>query len=215
MAQISYIKLYNYLTEIANYERISALRTIFRLRKLPKELLSAVSQIIENKTPNICINDVSFEDLVEKDGMRPIAAILMLDWLRREPEAALTYLSECTLRSPIMHLTDQQHNELDQAIAQLEKEVKDKVESANPYDDSSEDINVDSALNLDEGKTSLQEFIDEIHIEDSLNEKKESKEQTEIIDIQDQISNEEGIQSKEVLSKEQGVLEQNQTSVND
>ena len=127
MSQISYIKLYNYLTEIANYERISALRTIFRLRKLPKNLLIAVSQIVDGKTPKLVVNDISYEELVEKDGMKPIAAVLMLDWLRREPEAALAYMSECTLRSPIKPLTKEQHDELDQAIARLEKEVKEKV----------------------------------------------------------------------------------------
>lgn len=172
MSKISYIKLYGYLTETAKYERISALRTIFRLRKLPKELLMAVSQIMDGKTPEpvIVINDISYEELVEKDGMKPIAAILMLDWLRREPEAALAYLSECILRSPIMPLTKEQHDELDLAIAQLEKDVKEKVEPVNPYDESTEDIDTEKAPAMEDGKTSLQEFISEIGSKDALNE---------------------------------------------
>lgn len=186
MSQISYIKLYNYLTEIVNYERISALRTIFRLRKLPKNLLNAVSQIVDGKTPELVVNDISYEELVEKDGMKPIAAVLMLDWLRREPEAALAYMSECTLRSPIKPLTKEQHDELDQAIARLEKEVKEKVEPVNSYDESSEDIDVENAPSIDEGKTSLQEFAEEITQEEALPEEAKIEEQTETTDSQKQ-----------------------------
>ena len=170
MSQISYIKLYNYLTEIDNYERISALRTIFRLRKLPKNFLIAVSQIVDCKTPKLVVNDISYEDLVEKDGMKPMAAVLMLDWLRREPEAALSYMSECTLRSPIKPLTKEQHDELDQAIAQLEKEVKEDVKPVNSYDESKEDIDIEKAPTLEEEQTSLQEFLSEIKNDGTSNE---------------------------------------------
>lgn len=214
MSQISYIKLYNYLTEIANYERISALRTIFRLRKLPKNLLVAVSQIVDGKTPKVVVNDISYEELVEKDGMKPIAAVLMLDWLRREPEAALAYMSECTLRSPIKPLTKEQHDELDQAIAQLEKEVKEKVEPVNTYDESSEDIDVENAPSIDEGKTSLQEFVEEIAQEEALPEKTKIEEQTETTDSQKQDNIKEETPLGEVPSKKQIELDENKISEN-
>lgn len=214
MSQISYIKLYNYLTEIANYERISALRTIFRLRKLPKNLLVAVSQIVDGKTPKVVVNDISYEELVEKDGMKPIAAVLMLDWLRREPEAALAYMSECTLRSPIKPLTKEQHDELDQAIAQLEKEVKEKVEPVNTYDESSEDIDVENAPSIDEGKTSLQEFVEEIAQEEALPEKTKIEEQTETTDSQKQDNIKEETPLDEVPSKKQIELDENKISEN-
>lgn len=201
MSQISYIKLYNYLTEIANYERVSALRTIFRLRKLPKKMLLAVSQIIEGKTPTLVVNDISYEELVEKDGMKPIAAVLMLDWLRREPEAALSYLSECTLRSPIKPLTKEQHDELDQAIAQLEKEVKEDVKPVNSYEESSEDIDVENAPSLEDGKTSLQEFIEEISQEESLNEEK-------VVEEKKEEGKTEPIESQKDSSKEEAPLEE-------
>ena len=214
MSQISYIKLYNYLTEIANYERISALRTIFRLRKLPKNLLNAVSQIVDGKTPKIAVNDISYEELVEKDGMKPIAAVLMLDWLRREPEAALAYMSECTLRSPIKPLTKEQHDELDQAIARLEKEVKEKVEPVNSYDESSEDIDVENAPSIDEGKTSLQEFVEEIAQEEALPEEIKIEEQTETTDSQKQDNIKEETTLVEIPSEKQKEFDGNQISEN-
>lgn len=214
MSQISYIKLYNYLTEIANYERISALRTIFRLRKLPKNLLIAVSQIVDGKTPKLVVNDISYEELVEKDGMKPIAAVLMLDWLRREPEAALAYMSECTLRAPIKPLTKEQHDELDQAIARLEKEVKEKVEPVNSYDESSDDIDVENAPSLDEEKTSLQDFVEEIAQEESLPEETKIEEQTDTTNSQKQESSKEETPLDEVPSKKQIELDENKISEN-
>ena len=107
MKVIEYIKIYNYLKEVEELDVIDTLRTIYRLRKLPKELLLAVETVISGKTPVITINGVSYEELVEKDGMKPIRAILMLDWIRREPEAAFAYMAECTRRAPIMPLNSE------------------------------------------------------------------------------------------------------------
>ena len=79
----------------------------------------------------------------------------------------------------IKPLTKEQHDELDQAIAQLEKEVKEDVKPVNSYDESSEDIDVANAPSLEDGKTSLQEFIEEISQEESLNGEKVVEEKTE------------------------------------
>ena len=64
------------------------------------------------------------EELVEKDGMRPIRAILMLDWIRREPDAAFAYMAECTRRAPIMPLNSEELDEVKLAIERLKKQVK-------------------------------------------------------------------------------------------
>lgn len=142
MKVIEYIKIYNYLKEVEELDVIDTLRTIYRLRKLPKELLLAVETVISGKTPVITINGVSYEELVEKDGMKPIRAILMLDWIRREPEAAFAYMAECTRRAPIMPLNSEELDEVTLAIQRLQKQVKEQPKPINEFDEIKNDIEI-------------------------------------------------------------------------
>ena len=48
------------------------------------------------------INGVSLSELIEKDDMKPVRAILMLDWIRREPAVALRYMSRERLMAPFV-----------------------------------------------------------------------------------------------------------------
>lgn len=142
MKVIEYIKIYNYLKEVEELDVIDTLRTIYRLRKLPKELLLAVETVVSGKTPVITINGVSYEELVEKDGMKPIRAILMLDWIRREPEAAFAYMAECTRRAPIMPLNSEELDEVTLAIQRLQKQVKEQPKPINEFDEIKNDIEI-------------------------------------------------------------------------
>lgn len=142
MKVIEYIKLYNYMVEVEGLVKTQVLRNILRIRKLPKELQEAVQIIINHPDayPNITIEGVTFEELVDKDGMKKIRAILMLDWIRREPEAAISYMAENSMRAPIQPLNQEELAELDVAIERLKKQVKVQPKEEPEIDKSEEDI---------------------------------------------------------------------------
>lgn len=142
MKVIEYVRIFNYLKDVEELDLVNILRTIYKLRKLPKELLLAVDSVISGKEPTITINGVSYEELVEKDGMRPIRAILMLDWIRREPDAAFAYMAECTRRAPIMPLNSEELDEVKLAIERLKKQVKEQPKPVNGFEDIKTDIEI-------------------------------------------------------------------------
>lgn len=139
MKTIKYIKLFEYLRDVEELEGIQIFRTIIRIRKLPKSFLIAVNDIIEKGNCNLEVEGVSYEDLVEKDGMKPIRAILFLDWLRTEPESALAYMEEkAYMRAPIQPLTEEEQEELNESIKKL-KELVDVMPETEPEVDKSKD----------------------------------------------------------------------------
>ena len=214
MKVIQYIRLYEYLREKEGLEGIQILRNIYRLRKLPRTFLIEVEKLLNGQEPQIEVECVSYQELTEKDGMLPIRAILMLDWIRRDSYAAFKYMEKKGLRAPIKPLTTEEEDAIDEAIARLEKEVKEKVEPVNSYDESSEDIDVENAPSLDEEKTSLQDFVVEIAQEESLLEETKIEEQTDTTNSQKQESSKEETPLDEVPSKKQIELDENKTSEN-
>lgn len=111
MKIIRYISLFRYLIEDEGLNPASAYRNIQRIRKLPREFKQAVFDILSSYVPDIEVEDVSFRELTEDDGMKPIRAILMLDWLRREPAVAIRYMATERLRSPMVGLPEQKVEE--------------------------------------------------------------------------------------------------------
>ena len=140
MRIIEYIKLFNYLKDVEELEGMDVIRTIYRLRKVSKELLNGVDLILQGKEPDITINGVSYQELVEQDEMRPIRAILMLDWIRREPEAAFSYMAEDSRKAPIQPLNDEEKDELQKAIERLKGQVSEVPKSVDDFEDSKDDI---------------------------------------------------------------------------
>lgn len=102
MRILKYIRLYGYLVVEEDHNPLSACRIISYVRKLPFELKLAVLDIVEHKIPDLEINGVSLSELIEKDDMKPVRAILMLDWIRREPAVALRYMSRERLMAPFV-----------------------------------------------------------------------------------------------------------------
>lgn len=92
MKIIKYIQLLDYLIKEEDSSPKLAFHTIKKIRQLPKELKSAVWDILAGRTPNLEYHGVSLNDLVTDDRMKPIRAILMLDWIRREPAVAMRYM---------------------------------------------------------------------------------------------------------------------------
>lgn len=152
MKAIQYIKLFTYLRDTEELEGIQILRTINRVRKLPNDFLIEVQRILEGEEPNLEISGVSYEELREKDGMRPIRAILFLDWVRTEPEAAFSYMAEgAHRRAPIQPLNNDEKEELALAIERLKKQVKSQPQSLPEVDESKNDIVFDEPK-IDESK---------------------------------------------------------------
>ncbi len=102
---IKYIQLFRYLMNREGLSAIEAYRSIGRIRKLPTELKQAVYDVLNSLSPIIEYEGVSYEELVNEDEMSPIRAILMLDWIRREPIAATKYMAKERLRSPLRFAT--------------------------------------------------------------------------------------------------------------
>lgn len=99
MKIIEYIKLFSYIVTEENIDPINACHTIRKIRQLPNELKLAVLDVIEGKIPQIEYHDVSLDELINNDNMKPIRAILMLDWIRREPAIAVRYMATERYRS--------------------------------------------------------------------------------------------------------------------
>lgn len=66
----------------------------------------------------------------------------MLDWIRREPEAAFAYMAECTRRAPIMPLNSEELDEVTLAIQRLQKQVKEQPKPINEFDEIKNDIEI-------------------------------------------------------------------------
>ena len=133
MKIIEYAKLTAYLLEEEGLNPVSSCRNIQKVRTLPTELKKAVLCVLNGGIPDIEVEGVSFLDLTEKDGMKPIRAILMLDWLRREPAVATHYMASQRWRAPIKALTNEEKQKV---IATLER-MKGKVPE-NTQDDFSD-----------------------------------------------------------------------------
>lgn len=135
MKIIKYIQLFYYIVTEEDSNPINACRVIQKIRQLPDELKLAVLDVVEGKIPYIEFHDISLEELINNDKMKPVRAILMLDWIRREPAIAMRYMEIERHRAP-------------QTITDSDKEMLEKVlEKLNAKDtfiaeDNKEDIEI-------------------------------------------------------------------------
>ena len=111
MKIIKYIQLFNYIVKLA------------------------VLDVVEGKIPYVEFHDISLEELINNDQMKPVRAIFMLDWIRREPAIAMRYMEIERHRAP-------------QTVTDSDKEMLEKVlEKLNAKDtsiaeDNKEDIEI-------------------------------------------------------------------------
>ena len=66
--------------------------------------------------------------IIERDNMKPIRAILMLDWIRKEPAIAMRYMERDRLRAP-------------QTISQSDKEMLLQVLKKLKVNQNNEELN--------------------------------------------------------------------------
>ena len=183
MKVIQYIRLYEYLREKEGLEGIQIIRNIYRLRKLPKTFLIEVEKLLNGQNPQLEVEGVSYQELTEKDGMLPIRAILMLDWIRRDSYAAFKYMEKKGLRAPIKPLTTEEENVVDEAIARLKKLVKEEPKEV-VVDDSKEDIVIEDG-NVEEEDNSTSEESTSIENSELLNEQQGDNTAEKVDEISD------------------------------
>lgn len=134
MKIIKYIQLFNYLLAEEDSTPMFACKTIRKVRSLPRDLKLAVWDVLEGKLPNVAYYEVTLDELVNTEHMKPIRAILMLDWIRREPDEAMFYMQAERYAAPMI-ITESDKEMLRQAL----EKWKDK-ESQKECVDDKEDI---------------------------------------------------------------------------
>lgn len=142
MNVISYIKLYNRLRKdgLSPWE---AVVSIDEVRKMDAELLDFVQEWIETGVSvDLTIAGISFARLTKAEseggeGMKPIRAFLMLDWLKKDSAEALFFLSKRRFHAPLEALTA---NEAQTVKEQLEQLQSRKPEYTQPIVNDCDDI---------------------------------------------------------------------------
>ena len=118
MKIIKYIQLFNYIVTEEDSNPINACRVIQKIRQLPDELKLAVLDVVEGKIPYVEFHDISLEELINNDKMKPVRAILMLDWILREPAIAMRYMEIERHRAP-QTVTDSDKEMLEKVLEKL------------------------------------------------------------------------------------------------
>ena len=135
MKIIKYIQLFNYIVTEEDSNPINACRIIQKIRQLPDELKLAVSDVVEGKIPYVEFHDISLEELINNDKMKPVRAILMLDWIRREPAIAMRYMEIERHRAP-QTVTDSDKEMLEKVLEKL------NAKETSISEDNKEDIEI-------------------------------------------------------------------------
>lgn len=135
MKIIKYIQLFNYIVAEEDSNPINACRVIKKIRQLPNELKLAVLDVVEGKIPYVGFHDISLEELINNDKMKPVRAILMLDWIRREPAIAMRYMEIERHRAPQM-VTDSDKEMLEKVLEKL------NAKDTSIAEDNKEDIEI-------------------------------------------------------------------------
>lgn len=136
MKLIKYIQLFKYLIEEEGLNAFSAYQSIQRVRQLPVEFKEAVLTVLEGKFPHLEYHEVTLEELTEKERMKPIRAIMMLDWIRREPAVAMRYMETEKLRAP-QTITESDRKKVEEAL----KGLRQKKQENSSLDET--DITID------------------------------------------------------------------------
>lgn len=126
MNLIKYISLYRYLASEEKLSGKAILRDIRRIRRLPSEYKNAVIDIMDGYIPDISSNGVTLEELINKDDMSPIRALLFLDWVRRNPSGAFKYMKDDSIHGGMPGLSEEKEKELDDAIERLGRMIDEK-----------------------------------------------------------------------------------------
>lgn len=97
--------------------------TIVKVRQLPDDLKAVVAAVLDGNIPNAEYRGVCLQDIIDKDHFAPLRAVLMLDWIRREPAVAMRYMETEQYHAPQI-VTDADHDMLDAVLTKLQTSRK-------------------------------------------------------------------------------------------
>lgn len=147
MSRINYQKLYTYFRKEECLTACETLRNIWRVGNLPKEYKMLVYKILENKLPDIAnfsVEGVTLKSLCKEEDMKKVQAVFFLDWLRREPANARSYMASKRWRTP-QEISDDDREFLMNALKRAKEKTGTDVPSVLvPEDKSGNDIDVET-----------------------------------------------------------------------
>lgn len=104
MRIIKYIELYKELMDLYG-EKFKVVKVINQIRHFDPELKDAFYTFFDKKGKtlpnNLSRQGVTLRELVDGEGMNPLRAFLMLDWISKNPRDAMEYMASYRFRSPI------------------------------------------------------------------------------------------------------------------
>jgi len=104
MKLIEYKELYKELMDLYG-SRIKVIKIINQIRNFKPELKKAFYTYFKEKgeiiPKEISFHGVTLTELIEKEGMNPLRAFLMLDWISKNPRDAMEYMASYRFRSPM------------------------------------------------------------------------------------------------------------------
>lgn len=99
--------------------------TIVKVRQLPDELKAVVAAVLDGSIPNAEYHGVCLQDIIDKDHLAPLRAVLMLDWIRREPAVAMRYMETERYHAP-QTVTEADREMLDAVLSKLRASQKEE-----------------------------------------------------------------------------------------
>lgn len=116
---IKYQTLFGYLTKAEQMNPEGARKHIDLIRRFSPKLLRALEQWLNDITPDVAVGDVTFVELTTDEGMSPIRAFMMLDWMERDPERAMHFMAEQRFATIMPPLSDTMRDKLRQVALTL------------------------------------------------------------------------------------------------
>lgn len=118
---IKYSDLYSRL--IKEFGLVESLKLINRVRKFSKKNLEALSVFMETETiPELTDGKTKLSELIDNEGMSPICAFIMIDWMEKKPEDAYQYMAKYRHSAPMPSLSDYQKELLKARLEVLREE---------------------------------------------------------------------------------------------
>lgn len=170
MKLINYRKLYKYFIEEMGLTPKESFRNIWRVGNLPKAFKDVIYFILEEQPEGyrkFAVDGITLKQLVVEEKMKLVQAVFFLDWVRREPKNAFSFMSSKRLKSPV-EISDDDVNELKEAY---ERNIKGKVVRTPlvPEDNSGRNIEVE-AVSENEGVMAVDyaDIISDQHMSEHL-----------------------------------------------
>ena len=117
-----YVKLFQYLRNEEGFGFSEAIQVMKKIDKVDAQVKEEFeSWLLYRTTPNLEFEGISFNRLTKEEGMKPVRAFLMLDWIKRDPLAAVEYLRFGRHSMPMVQgeLTEEQIQQLKDVAGRL------------------------------------------------------------------------------------------------